>query len=178
MRRIPIRFAFLLAGVLSLTIGGVPVTPALAATPPAPLTGERLLGFPSVTVTCPGPPGNVVVAWQGTGAASGPYSGSFVEYGRAEGAHSGVGTATRVLVGFKISSPTATVYGLAWLDPSRGSSITCQGEASVAIQYAAQIQPTSGGSWSDSGTGSIDVTGNHSIAALNFEHGQPVTRRS
>lgn len=164
-----------------VTIGAFAVlVPAAIAAPPPPLggvtvgtTGE-VLG-PSVTTTLSGTcnPGNSTITFHSSGAAVGPYPGTFT----ADGSFTlgpptnPTDASTRTLVdfteSFTITSLTGQVTGTKTATPPQAVDDFCvtvpggflAGANSARTTYSAEISPPTGGRYRDTGQSFTSVSG-------------------
>jgi len=112
---------------LAITVALAPVV--RAQTPPTTpsLTGETLTGtVPEFEARC-NPDGSGTIFWAASGAATGPYTGSFREIGIAFISGTAPNFTYRVFVGFTINSnvPPAGIFGSKQITVP-GVPVTCQ----------------------------------------------------
>lgn len=172
MRRLAPILLATLAIALPVTVAAAP--PASASTPS--LAGESLAGTDVLTGACP-PPGDAGnVPYTATGAATGPYPGTFTESGYWE---------LDLLVlsiyhsTFTITSGSTTITGSA--DSTGPAFASCDGRAyTVPTHYAAQITG-SGTSSAVSGSSTVDIIYGqftHTFAGGNPGGGPTITTTS
>jgi hypothetical protein len=157
------RKLFVLSAVLTMLGAGAFTTAAQAAVP-ASLTGETLIqpgpGLPNgvtpTTYDCQ-PAGTSTVSFTASGAATGPYPGTFTETGTVTFGPqpiNGFGAVTSFTATFSITSALGTVTGTKSLAPTQSTAVGfCNeigGQVVLDASYVATIS-TPGGSIIDEG---------------------------